>query len=183
MYMRNCQFCQTELQANARFCHHCGGKARQALHTCVHCQHNNPSDAQFCTNCGSSFGTIPVEKVANDSTYKPIYPLDFRDVKGLGASIRQYFVMALDQRITEVHNPNQKEAYLNQLMQSDFQEIFKLRTNQLAEEAYTIHTRQSPTMEKETDAMLEKAFEGLLDFFFIKYCKDINEVPIPEAGL
>lgn len=183
MYMRNCQFCQTELQANARFCHHCGAKAQQALHTCVHCQHKNPSDAQFCTNCGSSFGTIPVEKVANDSTYKPIYPLDFRDVKGLGASIRQYFVMALDQRITEVHNPNQKEAYLNQLMQSDFQEIFKLRTNQLAEEAYTIHTRQSPTMEKETDAMLDRAFEGLLDFFFIKYCKDINEVPIPEAGL
>jgi len=181
--MRNCQFCQTELQANARFCYHCGAKAEQTLRTCVQCQHKNPFDAQFCINCGSSFGTIPMEQVKRDPNYEAIYPLDFRDVKGLGATIRQYFVVALDKRIKEVHNPNQKEAYLNQLMQSDFQEIFKLRTDQLAEEAYTIHSRQSPTMERETDAMLDRAFEGLLDFFLIKYCKDINETTIPEAGL
>ena len=68
-------------------------------------------------------------------------------------------------------------------MRSDFQEIFQLRTNQLAEEAYTIHSRLSPTANRDIDRMLSDSFEGLLDFFFIKYCKDINEIPLSETIL
>lgn len=183
--MRNCQFCHTELQTNARFCHHCGAKASQTTINCAQCFQENLEDAQFCVNCGSAIGEIPTDyqTTNNESTYDPIYPLDFKNVKDLGGTIRQHFVVELDARIQSTHNPNHKEAYLNHLMRSDFQEIFTLRTNQLAEEAYTIHTKQQPTVDQEVDGMLSNAFEGLLDFFFIKYCQDINETPIPEAVL
>jgi len=175
--MGNCQFCQSPLTINARFCSHCGAKVNG------HCQHENPTGAQFCAGCGTSIGEIPVASSYVDTSYKAKYPLDFRDVKSLGGKIRQYFVMALDERIEEAHDPSNKEAYLNHLMRSDFQEIFKLRTDQLAEEAYSIHSKQGPTINKEVDQMLETSFEGLLDFFIVKYCQEINAVPISDATL
>lgn len=183
--MRNCQFCQTKLQPDARFCHHCGAKILQAKHHyhCAQCLQQNPADAQYCVNCGSAIGEIPTEQEYIEDSYTLRFPLDFRNVKDLGGTLRQYFVVELDKRIQTTHNSNNKEAYLNHLMRSDFQEIFKLRTDQLAEEAYTIHSRQQPNTNQKIDAMLSTSFEGLLDFFFIKYCKDINEVPIPEATL
>jgi len=181
--MGNCQFCQSPLTINARFCSHCGAKVKQAKTACGHCQHENPTGAQFCAGCGTSIGEIPVASSYVDTSYKAKYPLDFRDVKSLGGKIRQYFVMALDTRIKEAHDPNDKEAYLNHLMRSDFQEIFKLRTDQLAEEAYSIHSKQGPTINKEVDQMLETSFEGLLDFFIVKYCQEINAVPISDATL
>lgn len=181
--MRNCQFCHTDLQTNARFCHHCGAKVRPSKIRCAQCLHENVDTSQYCVNCGSGIGEIPTEYQPTDTSYDPIYPLDYRNVKNLGSKIRQFFVVELDKRIQSMNGSSQKEAYLNHLMRSDFQEIFTLRTNQLAEEAYTIHSRQRPNVEKEVDHMLSNSFEGLLDFFFIKYCKDINEVPIPEAAL
>lgn len=188
--MRNCQFCHTELQKGARFCHHCGAKAKQATRACSHCQHENSEEAQFCANCGSGFMEIPVvaeyeapeEKIVYDD-YEAIYPLDFRNIKGLGEKIRQYFVVALGERIQEVHNPSDTEAYMNHLMRSDFQEIFKLRTDQLAEEAYTIHSKQGLHTERDIDRLLDNAFDGLLNFFLIKHCQHINEFKIPEATL
>ena len=181
--MGNCQFCQSSLTINARFCSHCGAKVKQAKTACGHCQHENPAGAQFCAGCGTSIGEIPVASSYVDTSYEAKYPLDFRDVKSLGGKIRQYFVMALDARIKEAHDPNNKEAYLNHLMRSDFQEIFKLRTDQLAEEAYSIHSKQGPSVDQEVDQMLSTSFEGLLDFFLIKYCQEINEVPISDATL
>ncbi len=181
--MGNCQFCQSPLTNNARFCSHCGAKVKQTKIACGHCQHENPVGAQFCAGCGTSVGEIPVASSYTDPNYKSQYPLDFRDVKSLGGTIRQYFVMALDTRIKEAHDPNNKEAYLNHLMRSDFQEIFKLRTDQLAEEAYSIHSKQGSSVGQEVDQMLSTSFEGLLDFFLIKYCQEINEVPISDATL
>lgn len=181
--MGNCQFCQSPLTKDARFCSHCGAKVKQAKTACGHCQHENPTGAQFCAGCGTSIGEIPVESSYIDTNYKAKYPLDFRDIQSLGGKIRQYFVMALDTRILEAHDPNNKEAYLNHLMRSDFQEIFKLRTDQLAEEAYSIHSKQGSSINKDVDQMLETSFEGLLDFFLIKYCQEINEVTISDATL
>lgn len=182
--MGNCQFCHSELLPNARFCYHCGAKVKHTTRACAHCHHENPRDAQFCTNCGTGLMEIPVEAAnINRPIYESIYPLDFRDVKNLSGKIRQYFILALDQRITEAHDPAQKEAYLNHLMRSDFQEVFQLRTDQLAEEAYSIHVKQEPSLKQDVDKMLQTAFEGLLDFFLIKYGKEINEFPISEATL
>ncbi len=181
--MRNCQFCHTELLSDARFCYHCGAKASQSTIRCGQCLQENLEDAQYCANCGSAIGDIPMEYQAEDSLYDPKYPLDYRNVKDLGGTIRQYFVVELDKRIQSTHNPAHKEDYLNHLMRSDFQEVFTLRTNQLAEEAYTVHSKQQPNVNQAVDKILSNSFEGLLDFFFIKYCQDINEVPLPEAAL
>ncbi len=178
--MRNCQFCHTELLEDARFCHHCGAKIRLKNIPCPACQQNNPKEAQFCVNCGLEFAITTLNA---DAIYEPIYPLDFRKVKGLASKIRQYFIQALDQRIKETQDPKQKKHYMNRLMQSEFNAIFELRTNQLAEDAYTIHTTQTPTVQQKVDQLLTKSFDGLLDYFISKYCRDINLVNIPEATL
>ena len=153
--MRNCQFCDTEILDDARFCHHCGAKVK-VLKT-------------------RSTEAAPV--------YEAKYPLNFRKIKGLSSTIKQYFIQALDQRIKETQNPKRKKDYMNRLMQSDFQQVFDLRARQLAEEAYTIHITQKPTVPQEVDQLLNKSFDGLLDYFMVKYCQDLNEVNIPDEAL
>jgi len=153
--MRNCQFCDKELLADARFCHHCGAKVK-----------------------------IPVADTAEQiKVYEANYPLNFRDLKGLASEIKQYFVQALDRRINETQNPAKKKHYMNRLMQSEFQKVFELRTRQLAEETYTIHSKQGTTIPQEVDQLLAKSFNGLLDYFMVKYCQDLNEVNIPDEAL
>lgn len=153
--MRNCQFCDKELLADARFCHHCGAKVK-----------------------------IPVADTTEPIlTYEAKYPLNFREIKGLSSEIKQYFVQALDRRIKETQNPAKKKDYMNRLMQSEFQQVFELRARQLAEEAYTIHSNQSTTVPQEVDQLLTKSFDGLLDYFMVKYCQDLNEVNIPNEAL
>ena len=153
--MRNCQFCDKELLDDARFCHHCGAKVKVPA-------------------ANAAARTIP---------YEAKYPLNFREVKGLSSEIKQYFVQALDQRIKETQNPTKKKHYMNRLMQSEFQKVFELRARQLAEEAYTIHSKQGPTIPQEVDQLLNRSFNGLLDYFMVKYCQDLNEVNIPDEAL
>ena len=177
--MRNCQFCHTELLEDARFCHHCGAKVRLQNISCPECQHSNPKEAQFCASCGYEFFST----YDSSAVYEPIYPLNFRKVKGLASEIRQYFIQALDRRIKETQDPKQMKHYMNRLMQSEFNAIFELRTNQLAEDAYTIHTTQTPTVQQEVDKLLINAFDGLLDYFIFKYCRDINLSNISDEAL
>jgi len=153
--MKNCQFCETEILADARFCHHCGAKVKK------------PTD----------------EVTARSVSYTPKYPLNFREVKGLSSEIKKYFVQALDLRVKETQNPKLKKDYINRLMQSDFQQVFDLRARQLAEESYTIHSKQSNTVPQEVDSLLIKSFDGLLDYFIVKYCQDLNDVNIPDEAL
>lgn len=153
--MRNCQFCDKELLEEARFCHHCGAKVK-----------------------------IPVADTTEQTvSYEAKYPLNFRNLKGLSSEIKQYFVQALDRRITETQNPTKKKHYMNRLMQSEFQKVFELRARQLAEETYTIHSKQGTTIPQEVDQLLTKSFNGLLDYFMVKYCQDLNEVNIPDEAL
>lgn len=153
--MRNCQFCDTEILDDARFCHHCGAKVK----------------------------VLKTRSTEATPAYEAKYPLNFRKIKGLSSTIKQYFVQALDQRIKETQNPKRKKDYMNRLMQSDFQQVFDLRARQLAEEAYTIHVTQKPTIPQEVDQLLNKSFDGLLDYFMVKYCQDLNEVNIPDEAL
>jgi len=153
--MRNCQFCDKELLDEARFCHHCGAKVKNLV-------------------------ADTAEQVL---TYETKYPLNFRQLKGLSSEIKQYFVQALDRRIAETQNPAKKKHYMNRLMQSDFQKVFELRAHQLAEDAYTIHSKQGNTIPQEVDQLLTKSFNGLLDYFMVKYCQDLNEVNIPDEAL
>ena len=153
--MRNCQFCDTEILDDARFCHHCGAKVK-----------------------------TPADQAKKRSVeYQSKYPLNFRKVKGLSSEIKQYFVQALDVRIKDTQNPKLKKDYMNRLMQSEFQQVFELRARQLAEEAYTIHIKQTKTVPQEIDNLLTKSFDGLLDYFMVKYCKDLNDVNIPDEAL
>ena len=142
-------------------------------------------DARFCHQCGARIKVrSPKGSPANQQkTYEPIYTLDFRNLKGLPSEIRQYFIHALDQRIWATQNPKKKPLYMNRLLQSEFQQVFELRTRQLAEEAYTIHARQSATNLEEIDKLLDQSFDGLLDYFMVKYCHDLNEINIPEETL
>lgn len=181
--MRNCQFCQTELVESARFCYHCGAKVKEQNIDCSECSTSNRKDAAFCIECGHAFKEQATTRSTEPIIYNSIYPLDFRDLKGMGSEIRKYFIQALDERIKATQDPKKRQDYMNRLMQSDFQPIFELRTNQLAEEAYTIHTKQGKDIPQEVDQLLTKSFDGLLDYFMVKYCGDINEVNIPDEAL
>ncbi len=153
--MRNCQFCDKELLEEARFCHHCGAKVKTPI----------------------------ADSTEQTVSYETKYPLNFREVKGLSSEIKQYFVQALDLRIKDTQNPAKKKHYMNRLMQSEFQQVFELRARQLAEETYTIHSKQGTTVPQEVDQLLTKSFDGLLDYFMVKYCQDLNEVNIPDEAL
>ena len=96
--------------------------------------------------------------------------------------IFEKFSVAFEQQIKAEQNPAQYNEYVDRFEESDFKLSFEFRVKQLAEEVQKIRLDGNNLLKNE-DNLLERAFTELIDYFVILYCKDLNEITLPESIL
>lgn len=140
---------------------------------CRNCGSPLPEQARFCFVCGA--------KQQDDVRREPVG--DFFNFKGdLEKQLKDRFFKALKQRVAEEHQSNQFNDYSERLYESGFRDTVQLRSRQLAEELNDLWD-DGDLEQREAAILSQDVFEELLDFFIIHFCKDLNEVYLPEAIL
>lgn len=178
--MKKCTNCQSSLLPNARFCHNCGAKVITNDNiTCPHCQTSNPKNAAFCKSCGYFFS----KKESTEPSYIPKFSLNFKETNSIAPTLEEYFFKAFKKTIEEEQDAQKYPLYRERFQDSDFSQNFDLRINQLAEEAYSIHSKQKKDALLQIDQMIAFNFSNLLDHFIILYCKDLNTTLLSDEIL
>jgi hypothetical protein len=85
--------------------------------------------------------------------------------------------------VEEEHDAVKYPDYVERFYQSKFRDIYGLRAEQIAEDVLLQWERFGSEALPEIDKRLHVAFDGLLDFFIIQYCPDLNGVLLPSAIL
>jgi len=173
-----CTKCSTELIPGCKFCYRCGERVVEQAKHCPLCQAENPLAAIFCHECGNHFAAAE----ACEATYTPRYVLDFVPDK-IRAQLKALFFRLLLQRLQEEHNAQKHSQYVQRFYDSRFATIFEARTDQLARDVMALWERSGKAALPQIDDFLENAFEGLLDYFIIEFCPDLNDVWLPSAML
>ncbi len=176
--MNRCPNCAAELIPGAKFCHRCGDKVVEKTKDCPACHHANPLASVFCHHCGFHFEG----KQRPKHTYIPQYILDF-DPETITEQVKALFFRSLRGRVEEEHDPTRYSDYVERFYQSRFREIYEVRAKQIAAEVLTQWERFGTEALPEIDKRIDEAFEGLLDYFTIQFCPDLNGVLLPETIL
>lgn len=141
------------------------------MKNCHVCRTALPDNARFCYHCGAP---------QTAATAAPLRRLNYQG--NLPKQIEEQFFLAFRQRIEEEHQPNQLQVYSERMYQSGFQEVVQRRAEQLGAQIQMM-TPEEKLNDTAINAFLENVFEDLLDYFIIHYCKDINQISLPEAIL
>ena len=147
--------------------------------TCTNCKHVLETDAQFCKHCGTKVLIVETPK----EEYQAKYPLDYREALTLGTQVRALFFKELEKVITLEFGENEYRKYFDHFYKSEFYKSFDIRTRQLAEEAYSIHSGPSKQVNQEVDRLLAPNFHGFIDHFLVLHCRNLHGIVIPEAVL
>ena len=177
--MNLCPNCATEIIPGSKFCNRCGDKIADRTKECPACSHRGPLTSVFCHHCGFHF---EAKAKYDDKRYSPFYELDF-DPLTLTEQVKTFFFRSLRQRVEEEHDPKKYADYVERFYQSKFRDIYGLRSEQIAEDVRTQWERFGTEALPEIDKRLGIAFEGLLDYFIIQYCPDLNGMLLPSAIL
>ena len=132
------------------------------MKTCSSCSTSLPDTAKFCLNCG-----VPQSIIVEQGT-RPI-EIDFKG--DVPQQITDLFFGALEYRINEEHKANQYSQYYELLYQTGFRDTLQLRAQQLAED---IKGLDSVAVNK----LLDRSFDGLLDYFIIHFGKELNQLSL-----
>ena len=118
---------------------------------CPECRQPLLDEARFCHHCGAKAASQRLE----DPNPKAIADRFFR---------------VLQAKIAEEQDADTYPAYLRRFSDSEFQQTFDIRIEQLA-------------AEMPGEAQLDRLLDELADFFMLHYCRDLLVVHIPEAVL
>lgn len=176
--MQLCPNCAVELIPGAKFCHRCGDKVVERTKACPSCQGQSPLASVFCHHCGFHFDG----KQRAQNLYEAAYPLTF-EADAMTPQVKALFFKALRKRVTEEHDASRYSDYVERFYQSKFKEIYDVRAEQIGEEAYLQWERFGREALPDIDRRIDEAFEGLLDYFIIQYCPDLNGMILPGAIL
>lgn len=99
------------------------------------------------------------------------------------AQVKSLFFKALRKRVTEEHEAARYSDYVERFYQSKFREIYDVRAEQIGEEAFLQWERFGREALPDIDRRIDESFEGLLDYFIIQYCPDLNGMILPGAIL
>ncbi len=176
-----CSKCQITLAPDARFCHACGEKVMGSPINCPSCGTENHGGAKFCGQCGCALSSN--HNFGTKEEYSPVFNLKFDEVGSLSEQIGGHFFATLKKRVSEEFQPEAYEVYATRFYDSGFDQKFKIRSNQLAEEVYTVHCKQDDTVLPEIDALLDRELDNLLDHYIITECQDLSKIKLPEAIL
>lgn len=141
---------------------------------CIRCQVVLSVDARFCSNCGAPQPDLE----ATQRSSVPSIDLDLE----IEPQLTEKFFLALKDRIECEHRPEQFTAYSERMYPSGFRDVIARR---FAQSADRLRNMESLGMleTSQLNWFVEDLFEELLDFYIIRYCKDLNEVELPEAIL
>jgi len=145
---------------------------------CPSCGEENGMYVPKCPNCGFQF--FEEKKPSPPQTANDIF--DHSHQEKLGQEIQLRFNKAFDIRLDEEHHPALHGMYKARLFESDFKNSVDYRAKQLAEEIRHLEAAKNVGT-KEKRAIMDPAFEELLDYFIIRYCADLNEALLPESIL
>lgn len=173
--MANCRSCREPIPASARYCPHCGISVIVETLDCPSCGHENELGALQCGRCSRLFYKEKKEK-AGKTAGENIFQTSGEG--GLTQEIADRFSIAFEKRMEEEVRPSLHNTYIDRFHQSDFRKNLEFRIRQLAEAAQAFGSDDTRKA-----ALLNPAFEDLLDYFMIQYCRDLNEVRYPERML
>lgn len=176
--MNRCPNCAAELIPGAKFCHRCGDLVVEKTKDCPACLEPNPLASVFCHHCGFHFEG----KRHRTPVYSPRYPLTF-EPDTITEQVKAMFFRSLRGRVEEEHDVNRYSAYVERFYQSKFREVYDIRAKQIAEDVMARWERFGTEALPDIDQRIDKAFEGLLDYFTIQFCPDLNGVLLPGAIL
>jgi hypothetical protein len=177
--MQICPTCAADIVPGAKFCHRCGDKIAIKTKPCPACQHQSPLSSVFCHHCGFHFET---KDGGAEIDYQPKYALDFQPAT-ITEQVKALFFKSLRQRVEEEHDVARYSDYVERFYQSKFREIYAVRAKQIAEDVMTQWERFGRAVLRDIDRRLDDAFEGLLDYFIIQFCPDLNHFILPEGIL
>ena len=138
------------------------------MQKCPNCHTELSNLALFCHECGA---ILSFEEKTPDQP----------KAEALEQQILGQFFVALKKRVEEEWHSDKYQLYSERLYDSGFREIVHRRALELSEGFSDNASQQDVPVELEMQ--ISVIFEELLDFFFIHYCKDINDVYLPEAIL
>lgn len=144
--------------------------------SCQNCRTQLPLGAKFCFSCGAK----------QTSTFTQTSPTELQyelDIEGnVTEQITELFLQALHTRLSEEHQPHRYPAYMEELQRSGFRDTVQMRAQQLAEQATFLEQTDINGAWK-VSQLLDTAYNDLLDYFIIHYCKHLNTIQLPEAIL
>jgi len=173
--MRLCPNCAVEVIPGAKFCHRCGDKIAEKTKDCPACQEDSPLASVFCHHCGFHFE-------GKKHAYTPVYALKF-DGQTMTEQVKALFFKQLRGRVKEEHDPEMYSEYVGRFYESKFKELYAVRAKQIGSDALLHWQRFGNDSLPEIDWRIEQAFEGLLDYFCIQYCPDLNGMILPVSIL
>lgn len=173
--MRLCPNCAVEVISGAKFCHRCGDKVAEKTKDCPACQEDSPYASVFCHHCGFHFE-------GKKHAYTPVFPLKF-EAHTMTEQVKALFFKQLRDRVEEEHLPEMYSAYVGRFYESKFKELYAVRSKQIGEDAILQWQRFGTDGLPEIDRRIDRAFEGLLDYFIIQYCPDLNGMILPAEIL
>jgi Double zinc ribbon len=176
--MQLCVNCAAELIPGAKYCHRCGDNIVERTKACPSCSGQSPLASVFCHHCGFHFEGRRKETRG----YQPRHPLDF-DAETMTAQVKALFFKSLRQRVEEEHDPARYSDYVERFYQSRFGEIYEVRAEQIAEDTLIQWERFGAEALPDIDRRIDESFEGLLDYFTIQFCPDLNGILLPGAIL
>jgi hypothetical protein len=176
--MNLCPNCAAEAIPGAKFCHRCGDPIREKTKPCPACKKQSPLASVFCHHCGFHFEG----KQSQQQLYEPVYALDFSE-SDLTEQVKALFFRSLRARIASEHEISKYSEYVERFYQSRFREIYGVRAIQIARDVKLQWERFGVEALRDIDHKIDQDFEGLLDFFCIQYCPDLNGVILPTAIL
>lgn len=176
--MTRCPNCAAELIPGAKFRHRCGDLVAEKTKSCPACHEVSPLASVFCHHCGFHFEG----KKSKPYAYQPRYSLEFDPVT-ITEQVKAMFFRSLRDRVDEEHDPERYSDYVERFYQSRFREIYSVRAEQIAEDVMTRWQRFGTEALPDIDRQIDRSFEGLLDYFTIQFCPDLNGVLLPGAIL
>lgn len=172
----NCHVCQTELLPKAQFCHICGAPVRVSTDGCPSCGAERREGALVCHQCGHRFA----EKYVGLNSR---YPLHLNNAKLLQEDLKAHFFDFLKERLREEQDVRLYKTYLEHFFTSDFSRRFESRIEQCAREVESLYRTGDLSAQQRVEALLDRTFGDICDFFIIHYCASFNPIPLPEAML
>jgi hypothetical protein len=112
----------------------------------------------------------------------PRFGLDFES-HDLTEQVKALFFRSLRQRVEEEHEVSKYSQFVERFYQSRFREVYDVRARQIAADANTHWCRFGQNGLPELDQRIDRAFEGLLDYFIISFCPDLHDFVLPEEIL
>ena len=155
--------------------------------------------AKFCVECGNSLyekknnETAETHEVDSDSLTENIFsppPPPEPEPQAKGTSfenaaeiwqLKQQFFDKLKKQVEEEHYPAKYSKYIDRLDSSGFHETLDINIRSIYQTIEQKRNMADPDFK--LDSYRHGAFENLLDSFIIRFCQDINPIPLPEEIL